>query len=115
MLSIDPPDDEEEGGEENRSTGHQTPNPAHGQTTPGSKSPRLPNPEGTMAEESSEMSVEVHEETSEKKVPPIIIVSFPKSHVFPCIHNDFCAERQVQHYLIHHKSNVSPNCHFYHL
>ncbi|XP_078316661.1 nipped-B-like protein isoform X3 [Crassostrea virginica] len=80
MLSIDPPDDEEEGGEENRSTGHQTPNPAHGQTTPGSKSPRLPNPEGTTAEESSEMSVEVHEETSEKKVPPIIIRTHtPKS------------------------------------
>ena len=85
MLSIDPPDDEEEGGEENRSTGHQTPNPAHGQTTPGSKSPRLPNPEGTTAEESSEMSVEVHEETSEKKVPPIIIVSLPKFCVSPMI------------------------------
>lgn len=71
MLSIDPPDEEEEG-EENRSTCPQTPNPAQGQTTPGSKSPRLPNPEGT-GEESMDTTVEVHEEPSEKRVPPLVI------------------------------------------
>ncbi|XP_061192495.1 nipped-B-like protein isoform X1 [Saccostrea echinata] len=81
MLSIDPPDEEEEG-EENRSTGRQTPNPAHGQTTPGSKSPRLPNPDCT-GEESMEMTVEVHEETSEKRVPPITIRATPHSHHTP--------------------------------
>lgn len=75
MLSIDPPDEEEEG-EENRSTCPQTPNPAQGQTTPGSKSPRLPNPEGT-GEESMDTTVEVHEETAEKRVPPLVIVCYP--------------------------------------
>lgn len=74
MLSIDPPDEEEEG-EENRSTCPQTPNPAQGQTTPGSKSPRLPNPEGT-GEESMDTTVEVHEEPSEKRVPPLVIVRY---------------------------------------
>lgn len=74
MLSIDPPDEEEEG-EENRSTCPQTPNPAQGQTTPGSKSPRLPNPEGT-GEESMDTTVEIHEEPSEKRVPPLVIVCY---------------------------------------
>lgn len=84
MLSIDPPDEEEEG-EENRSTGRQTPNPAHGQTTQGSKSPRLPNPDGT-GEEPTEMSVEVHEEMTERRVPPITIVrSFFDSKYCSCV------------------------------
>ncbi|XP_056020035.1 nipped-B-like protein isoform X3 [Ostrea edulis] len=81
MLSIDPPDEEEEG-EENRSTGRQTPNPAHGQTTQGSKSPRLPNPDGT-GEEPTEMSVEVHEEMTERRVPPITIRTTHHSHHTP--------------------------------